>query len=164
MILTVVFGFIMLELLTVAWIDFKTAKISNKWILVNAVVSILLHVFLRNLYPLSWEVLLFPVGFIVIGFFLYLANIMGAGDSKFLASLFLIVPPEFHLPFFEKLVLSSICVGTLLFSYRIYKNSFALKAYFVSRYWAGIRETLKSRFSYAPVIFLAWVILGFNIW
>ncbi len=89
---------------------------------------------------------------------------MGAGDSKFLASLFLIIPPEFHLPFFEKLVVSTILVGTILFSYKVYKNSFELKAYFISRYWEGIRKTLKSRFSYAPVIFLAWVILGFKIW
>jgi prepilin peptidase CpaA len=162
--LSLVFSFVMLELLTVAWIDFKTEKISNKWILVNAVCAISLHIFARPLYPFSWEVLIFPLGFIVIGFFLYLLNVMGAGDSKFLASLFLIVPIEFHMPFFEKLVISSIAVGAILFSYRVYKNGPELKAYFVGHYWEGIRKTLQSRFSYAPVIFLAWIILGFNIW
>lgn len=162
--LTVVFSFVLLELLTVAWIDFKTEKISNKWIMVNTIAAILLHIFAQPLYPFSWEVLIFPVGFIVVGFFLYLLNVMGAGDSKFLASLFLIIPLEFHMPFFEKLVISSIAVGAILFSYRIYKNGAELKAYFVGHYWEGIRKTLQSRFSYAPVIFLAWIILGFKIW
>lgn len=159
-----VFSFVLLELLTVAWIDFKTEKISNRWILVNTAVAIMLHAFVRNLYPLSLEALVFPVGFIVIGFLLYLGNVMGAGDSKFLASLFLIIPLQFHIPFFEKLVISSIAVGALLFSYRVYKNGPELKAYFVGHYWEGIRKSLQSRFSYAPVIFLAWIILGFNIW
>ena len=164
MILSVVFTVILIELLTVAWIDFKTEKISNKWIFVNTLAALGLHLFARQLYPITWEILLFPVGFIVIGFFLYLLNIMGAGDSKFLASLFLIIPLEFHLSFFEKLVYSSIAVGTILFSYRIFKNSSDLKAFFVSQYWAGIRKSLQSRFSYAPVIFLAWIMTGFNIW
>ncbi len=162
--LTVVFVLILCELLTVAWIDFKTEKISNKWILVNTIAAVLLHAFARTLYPLSWEVLIFPVGFIVVGFFLYLLNVMGAGDSKFLASLFLIIPLEFHMPFFEKLIICSIAVGAILFIYRIYKNGSELKSYFMAHYWEGIRKTLKSRFSYAPVIFLAWIILGFNIW
>jgi prepilin peptidase CpaA len=164
LILTIIFALILCELLIVAWIDYQTEKISNKWVVLNAVASVILHASIRNLYPLSWEVLLFPVGFIVIGFFLYLLNIMGAGDSKFLASLFLIVPLEFHLLFFSKLIISTIVVGSVLLIIRFVKHGPQLKAYFLSHYWQGIKTTLKSRFSYAPVIFLAWIILGINIW
>lgn len=164
MILTVTFSLVLFELITVAWIDFKSEKISNKWILINCFASILFHLLARNLYPLDWGVFIFPVGFIVVGFFLYLMNVMGAGDSKFLASLFLVIPLEFHLPFFEKLVISTLLTGGILFLYRILVNGSKIKAYFLSRSWEGIREALKSRFSYAPVIFLAWIILGLNIW
>lgn len=164
MILAIVFALILLELVVVAWIDFKREKISNKWILVNLIASVGLHVLAGSLYPPSWEVLIFPLGFIVVGFFLYLLNIMGAGDSKYLASLFFVIPLEFHLLFFEKLVVSSLITGGILFLYRIFTNRSKLRSYFANNYWAGIRETIKSRFSYAPVICLAWIILGINLW
>ena len=164
MTLSIVFTIVLVELLVVAWMDFKLSKISNKWILVNLVASVLFHIVAGSLYPLSWEVIIFPTGFIVVGFFLYLLNVMGAGDSKYLASLFFIVPLEFHLLFFEKLVICSIITGTLLFLYRIYSNRVKLRSYFANSYWEGIRETIRSRFSYAPVICLAWIILGMSIW
>jgi prepilin peptidase CpaA len=107
---------------------------------------------------------LFPLGFIGIGFLLYLLNIMGAGDSKFLASLFLIIPLEFHLLFFEKLVISTVITGSVLITFKVFKNASTLKSYFISQYWKGIRDILKSRFSYAPVICVAWILLGFNLW
>jgi prepilin peptidase CpaA len=131
---------------------------------VNLIASISLHLTASTLYPLSWEVFIFPVGFIVVGFFLYLMKVMGAGDSKFLASLFLIIPLEFHLMFFEKLIISSIVTGTTLFLYRILINGSKLRSFLLAGHWEGVREILKSRFSYAPVVFLAWVILGFRIW
>lgn len=159
-----VFSLVLMELLVVAWIDFKTHKISNNWSLLNISLAVVLYFTLGTLYPLNWEVLFFPLGFIVIGFILYLMNIMGAGDSKFLASLFLLIPLEYHLLFFEKLVLSTIITGVFLLTYRIIRNSGKLKAYLISQYWEGVKVTLKSRFSYAPVIFMAWLILGLNIW
>lgn len=159
-----VFALVLLELLVVAWIDFKTHKISNNWSLLNISLGVVLYFTLGSLYPFSWEVLLFPLGFILIGFILFLMNIMGAGDSKFLASLFLLIPLEYHLLFFEKLVLSTIITGAFLLTYRIIRNSGKLKAYLISHYWEGVKLTLKSRFSYAPVIFMAWLILGLDIW
>lgn len=164
MILSLVFALILVQLLIVGWIDYKTEKISNKWIAVNIAVSVVLHLFVRSLYPLSWEVIIFPVGFIVVGFLLFLMNIMGAGDSKYLASLFLIVPLEYQIIFFEKLVLSTVFTGSILLLYKIITQRQKLKAFFISRYWGGIKETIQSRFSYAPVVTVAWILLGFNIW
>ena len=159
-----VFGTIFVELLLVAWIDFKTQKISNLWPLVNIVIAIILHITLKNYYPLAWETFIFPVGFIVIGFILFLLRIMGAGDSKYLASLFLIVPAEWHFLFFEKLILTTILIGSILLLFRVSKNYAQFKAYFISRYWVGLKELIKSRFSYAPVIFVAWILLGVDQW
>ena len=160
----IIFGIILAELLCVAGIDLKTQKISNKWALLNIVLSIAFHVIFSSLYPFSWEIFLFPVGFIVIGFFLFLLNIMGAGDSKYLASLFLIIPAEFHLLFFEKLLLATIFIGAVLLTFKVLKNFSQVKAYFISRYWAGIKQLIKSRFSYAPVILIAWLLLGGELW
>lgn len=164
MILTLIFSLVLLELIIVGWIDFKTEKISNYWVLFNLALSVIFHVILSDQYPFNFEVLLFPSGFIGIGFILYLMNIMGAGDSKFLASLFLIIPLEYHLMFFEKLVLSTIVTGSCLLLFRIIINGATLRAYYISRYWAGIKQTLKSRFSYAPVICVAWILMGINLW
>ena len=164
MTLGLIFGLILIQLIAVGWIDYRTEKISNNWVVLNIVVSVLLHVFLGNLYPLSWEVLIFPLGFIIIGFLLFLMHIMGAGDSKYLASLFLIIPLEYQILFFEKLVLSTIFTGSILLLYKIITHREKLKAYFISRYWGGIKQTIQSRFSYAPVVTVAWILLGFNIW
>lgn len=159
-----VFLLILCELLIVAWVDFKTCKISNKWILLNSLLALGFYLFLPEIYRFSWEIFVFPIGFIVGGFFLYLANIMGAGDSKFLASLFLMTPLEFHFSYFEKLAVSTIITGGILLLYRISINSGKLRAYLVNRYWEGIKATIKSRFSYAPVILLAWMLLGRTLW
>lgn len=164
MILAMIFAFVLLELTIVGWVDLKTEKISNRWVIFNFFLSLVFHLTLRELYPLSLEVLIFPSGFIGIGFILYLMNIMGAGDSKFLASLFLIIPLEYHWMFFEKLVLSTVVTGAFLLIFRIIRNRSTLKAYYFSHYWAGIKQTLKSRFSYAPVICVAWILMGFTIW
>ena len=161
---TYLFAFILAELLVVAYIDFKTKRISNLWAMGNMVVAGLLYSFYRNEYPLSFEVLLFPLGFLVIGFFLFVIGIMGAGDSKYLASLFLMTPPELHLPLFEKILLSTILVGALLLSFKIIKNFVKLKAYLLSHHWQGIKDIIKSRISYAPVILIAWVLLVIERW
>ena len=159
-----IFGLITLQLLAVAWIDLKTHKISNLWSILNIVLSIAFHIFIQSSYPLTWEILIFPLGFLVIGFFLFLMNIMGAGDSKYLASLFLLIPLELHLVFFERLLLSTILVGSFLLMMKVMKHFAQLRAYVINRYWSGIKGIIKSRFSYAPVILLAWIFLGVNLW
>jgi Flp pilus assembly protein protease CpaA len=107
---------------------------------------------------------MFPAGFIGLGFLLYLLNIMGAGDSKFLAGLFLIVPQKFHAIYFEKIVITTIISGFFLLFLKLIHNRFILRAYLLSGYWIGIFDLVKSRFSYAPVIATAWVLLGVDLW
>ena len=160
----IVFGLVLAELLAVAWIDLQTKKISNYWPLINLVVAVLLYIFMRDVYVLDWEVLIFPIGFIIIGFFLFLAHVMGAGDSKYIASLFLLVPTEYHFIFFEKLLSVTIVVGAVFLCFKIVRNFHQFRAYFLSRYWGGIKDLIKSRFSYAPVILIAWILLGVGQW
>lgn len=159
-----IFALIAIELMGVAWIDLRTKKISNFWSLLNIAAAAGLYLFLPQLYPFSWEIIFFPVGFIVIGFCFFLMGIMGAGDSKFLASLFLMIPVEYHLPFFEKLLLTTMVVGGLRLGFKLFKEFRKIKAYLWSQYWQGLKDTIRSRMSYAPVIFLAWLVLGMELW
>ncbi len=161
---TFIFCGILLELIMVAWLDVKTKKISNYWPLLNILLSLSVHSFFPVLYPVTWETLIFPIGWILIGFFLFLLKIMGAGDSKYLASLFLLVPLELHMVFLEKIILGTLLVGLILLSSKILRNFTKLKAYTFSSYWVGIKDTIRSHFSYAPVILLGWILLGVDQW
>jgi Flp pilus assembly protein protease CpaA len=141
------------QLAAVAWIDLRSKKISNYWPLINIVLATGLHV-LDPHFQLSWQLLLFPVGFIVIGFLLFLAGIMGAGDSKYLASLFLCLPTEQHFIFFERLIECTIVVGLINLALKVGRGV----------HWQGWKNLVKSNFSYAPVILLAWIFLGIRLW
>lgn len=159
-----IFYLLLAELLVVSWIDITKKKISNFWFLVNLALSLTFHFMFPESYPWEWEILIFPVGWIVLGFFLFLFNIMGAGDSKYLASLFLIIPLELHGPMFEKIVYSTLVVGLMMLTFKIAKDFQKIKAYAVITYWKGLVESLRSNFSYAPVILLAWILLGVQRW
>lgn len=156
----IVYSIILVQLLVVAWLDLKTKKISNYWVLSNMVAAPLLYYFLPD-YAFDWNLFLFPFGFIVMGFLFFLMGIMGAGDSKYLASLFLILPLEYHYSFFEKLLLSTMTVGSILLGWKLIKNFSRIRAFLLSQYWQGLKDVIKSKFSYAPVILLAWLMLRF---
>lgn len=115
-------------------------------------------------YPVTWEILIFPVGWIAVGFLLFLLGIMGAGDSKYLASLFLVVPLEEHVSFLEKIILCTLVVGGIILCFTIIRNFREFRAYTMTAYWGGIKSKIKSNFSYAPVILLAWILQGLELW
>jgi prepilin peptidase CpaA len=159
-----IYALFIVELLWVGWIDFKTKKISNLWSMFHLLLAGLLYGLQSSTYFYSWEVFIFPIGALIIGFLLFLANVMGAGDSKFLASLFLIIPLNAQSIFLQKLILSTVITGSILLGLRILKNWPMLRAYLLSRHWKGLKEMVGSRFSYAPVIGVAWILLGVELW
>jgi prepilin peptidase CpaA len=160
----IVFSLLMIELLIVSWIDFRTKKISNYWILFNLFLAFLLFLMGSHFYELNWSVFLFPLGFLGFGFILFLLNIMGAGDSKYLASLFFVTPFDYQFIFFEKIIISTLVIGTILLLMRFFRHRRELIAFSVNRHWKGIRDLIKSSFSYAPVISFAWILLGMELW
>ncbi len=158
------FFFIATQLLIVAFIDFKHKVISNRWHLLNIILAIFLYTSAPEGFQFEWQILVFPMGYILFGFLLFLVGVMGAGDSKYLASICLLIPLQFHFAFFEMLLLSTSCVGGCLLVYRLFKDFRKIQAYLLTRYWQGIKLIIKSEFSYAPVIFLAWILLGLKQW
>lgn len=161
---SIIFSSIACQLSVVAFLDLKEKKISNYWSLANLFLALLVYFLWQDQYLWSWEIFIFPLGFIFFGFILFLLNVMGAGDSKYLASLFLVIPVEFHIPFFEKILISTIIVALMNLIIKSIKNFHSLKSFLVSQYWPGIKDIFKSRMSYAPVILLAWFLLGFTLW
>lgn len=162
--ITWIFYLVLAELLVVSWIDIKKKKISNLWFPINVLLAVVFHFIFPAAYPWDWTTLIFPVGWILLGFLLFVINIMGAGDSKYLASLFLIIPLELHGPMFERVVYSTLVVGMVMLLFKIAKDFQKIKAYAFTTYWKGLVESIRSSFSYAPVILLAWLMLGAQQW
>ena len=156
------YTFLLIELLLVSYIDVRTKKISNLWSLAHIVLFLGLMFYTQD-YPTASH-FIFPLGMIVVGFVLFVFHIMGAGDSKYLASIFLLIPTPFHMLFMEKLLTVTIFVGTLLLIMRFVKSAAKIKAYLATFYFKALKKELHSRFSYAPVILVAWVLFGMTLW
>ncbi len=147
----------LIQLLIISGIDLKTRKISNWWIAVNLIIfGAALFIFPEN-YSLGLTTLIYPLGFILVGFPLFLLGIMGAGDSKFLAALFLIIPVGLQHTFFLKLIGSTISCALILLIIRVVRNYKLIMWIFKTAQWAELKQLKGSRFSYAPVILLAWL-------
>lgn len=156
------FGFLLLELLIVSFVDLRIKKISNLWSIGNVLLFLILCLAGGRWPDLSH--FLFPLGMIAAGFVLFLLHIMGAGDSKYLASLFLLIPTENQLLFFERLLLVTIFVGTILVLLKFTKKAAKIRAYLLTFYFRGLQQEIHSRFSYAPVILVSWILLGASLW
>jgi prepilin peptidase CpaA len=159
-----IFLIILLQLVIVSWRDIRDGKIRNYWALVNLVLGVIFYVAFSDLYDLGWQVLIAPVLTLVGGFVLFNLNIMGAGDSKYLASLFLVLPVDTHLEFFQRLVVFTLAVGALLLGKKLVSEFRELRGHLMTLHWGGLVAAIRSRFSYAPVMLLAWIALGFSRW
>jgi Flp pilus assembly protein protease CpaA len=158
-----IYSLILLELAIISFIDIRTKKISNFWSIGQLVAAVLLYISFDT-YQWSWTVLVYPLIWFVIGFGLFILGIMGAGDSKLIASLYFLIPLTLHHVMLEKILISTIVVGFMNFFIKIIKDFRTIKAYALSAYWQGFWVKMKSSFSFAPVVMLAWVLLGVQLW
>lgn len=147
--------YISLQISVVAWFDFKTLKISNLWSILNFVLYLLCPLILPELYSYQLSTWFIPVLFIIVGFVLFKLNIMGAGDSKYLFSLFLLIPPQHHDLMLLVLLQLTCGVGVIMLSWRIISKWEEFKLIFVSGV-GSFKSIMGSRFTYAPVIMLSW--------
>ncbi|MEA9354614.1 prepilin peptidase [Bacteriovorax sp. PP10] len=158
----VVYVFISIQLLFVAYIDFKTQKIANMWMLINFLFFCLLTIVFPTVYIWSFEAFVFPLAFLLVGFALYMAHIMGGGDSKYLSSLYILVPLNMQETVFTYLLYATILVGSTLLLFNILKNLDIIIIHFKMRDIAGIKKIFGKKFTYAPVIFIAWMWFGWQ--
>ena len=93
---------------------------------------------------------------------LFVLNIMGGGDSKYLSSLYLLVPLDFQESTFHYLLYATILVGSTLLLFNLLKNFDIIVVYSRTKDIAGIKRIFGKKFTYAPVIFIAWMWFGWQ--
>lgn len=158
----IVFIFISIQLLVVAYVDFKTRKISNLWILINFIFFCVLTFLFPKIYFWKFSVFLFSTAFLFVGFALFFMNIMGGGDSKYLASFYLLVPLQFQESVFLYLLYTTVIVGSSLLLFNALKNFDDILLLMKIGDVNGIKKIFGKKFTYAPVIFIAWMWFGWQ--
>lgn len=158
----IVFIFISMQLLVVAYVDFKTSKISNIWILINFIFFCVLTFLFPKIYVWNINALIFPLVFLLVGFTLFVMNIMGGGDSKYLASFYLLIPLGFQETVFLYLLYTTVIVGSSLLLFNALKNFDNIVLLVKVGDINGIKKIFGKKFTYAPVIFIAWMWFGWQ--
>ena len=158
----VVYIFLCVQLLVVAYIDFKFRKISNHWILINFIFFCLLTWVFPDLYVWSLKTMIIPLAFLLVGFALFALNIMGGGDSKYLSSFYLLIPVGFQDSVFLYLLYTTIIIGSSLLLFNLLKNFDMILLFVGTKNISGIKKIFGKKFTYAPVIFVAWVWFGWQ--
>jgi len=158
----VVFIFVSIQLLFVAYVDFKTKIISNNWVIINFLFFCLLSFIFPNLYVWQVRMFIYPLAFLFVGFGLFFLKIMGGGDSKYLSSLYLLVPYSFHENVFMFLLYTTVIVGSSLLVFNLIKNFDRILILAKTHDVVGIKKIFGKKFTYAPVIFISWMWFGWQ--
>ncbi|MBT3235453.1 MAG: hypothetical protein HN353_05855 [Bdellovibrionales bacterium] len=155
-----IYLYLLVELTIVSYIDFSLKKIHNWWPLINIALFIFLTFFLPADYRFSIQTLFFSFAWLIVGFTFFLARIMGAGDSKYLFSFYLLVPQGLQESAFTCLLYSTITVGSSLFIINAINNMDRLLIAFRLRDIGMVKGVFGKKFAFAPVILLSWVWFG----
>lgn len=161
--LLVVYVFLAIQVLSVAYYDFQTKKISNNWIIFNILLYLIFLMIFPAYYKFSFETFVWPIGFFVAGFLLFILKIMGGGDSKYLASFFLLIPVQLHEEAFLSLAVATILVGGSVFIKNLLNNTEKLITAWQTKDVSLVRGVFGKKFVFAPVIFISWMWFGWKI-
>ncbi len=158
-----VYLFILIELIVVSYGDIRTNKIPNLWSFLNLGAFATLLVVAPQYYSLEPQTFMYSGAFLFVGFILFLLNIMGGGDSKFLFTFFLLVPMPLQDRVFYYLLLSTVLIGTFLLIQNTLGNWNTLVNALKIKDIKTVKSCFGTKFSYAPVILVAWLWMGLSI-
>lgn len=157
-----IYIFIFLELLAVAYFDIKRKKIYNVWALINLLTFSLMLVSHPHFYALRIETFIFSLVFLGVGLALFAFKIMGPGDTKFLFSFFLLIPITLQEDYFFCLAFVTIVVGLSMLLTNLIENRAKLFHFFKTGDFFPLKQTLGKKFPFAPLIFISWVWFGWR--
>lgn len=157
------YTFIFIELLFITYIDIKYKKIANLWALTNIGIAIILFVLFPKIYPVTFDTFQYSIVFILVGFLLFMLKVMGGGDSKFLASFFLIVPLDRQDQVFIFLLIATVIIGIIFFIKNTFENREKLIQSFLDKDIKGVKSCFGTKFAYAPVILVTWILFGIDL-
>lgn len=160
----ILYLFVLVELLAVTFMDVKYKIISNYWLLLNMIFLFVLSNLFPQSYTLVWNHFLFSAAILCIGFFLFSIDIIGAGDIKYLTTLFLIIPSKDQKEIFLILNFTTIVVGFCLLIYKTATNFSQLQYAYYIKDRRLIQSIFHEKFSYSSVILLTWIIFGIKNW
>lgn len=158
-----IYLYLLCQLVSVSIIDIKINKIPNYFPLANVITYVAFLLLLPSKYYVDFNSLFASVAFIVVGFVLFLLKIMGAGDSKYLFSLFLLIPNYWHDHAVNNLLVSTMLIGSFSLATTVIKNAQTIRNYAMSGHFKGIKELIGSKFPFSPVILLSWLWFGWQV-
>ena len=153
--------FLLIELIAVAWIDFKYRKIANMWSILNLIIF-LLTFFLLEKGTFTIGHLYYPAIFFIVGFAFYTLRIMGGGDSKYLVSIYLLIPKIYHEGFLLSLLYVVVFIGITQFLYNSYVGRHLIFDFWKYRDTTYLKKCYGKKFPFAPLILLSWIIFFMN--
>ena len=159
----IVYIYLALQLLIVAYFDIQTRKIINWWPISNVLIYVMLVFLYPKYYAFSFQTFIWPIGFFVAGFLLFVLKIMGGGDSKYLASFYLMVPLQLHEETFISLAVATSLIAGSIFVKNILTNTDKLLIAWREKNIFYIKTLFGKKFAFAPVIFISWIWLGWKI-
>lgn len=158
-----IYFFLLIQLAAVSYLDILYKKISNVWFILNLILFVILTLFYSEFYKLNFNTLYFSLVFLLVGIFLFAVKIMGAGDSKYLVSFYLLVPVSLQEEAMIYLLYSTCLIGGGVFLYNLKKNWSKIKEAAIKRDIKTFKEQFGKKFAFAPVILLSWILLGWKI-
>ncbi len=158
-----IYIFLLIELLAVSYGDLKYQKISNLWAIFNLILFVILIFIFKETYSFSFDTWFYSIVFFGVGFLLFTLNVMGGGDSKFIASFFLLIPHDYQNKFFESLLWVTVTVGIVLIIVNTYKGRGILMEFLKYKKISSLKEVYGTKLTYAPVILASWLIFGYII-
>ena len=155
-----IYLFLLIQLSIISYLDLKWRRISNLWPLFNLVISIILFILFPKTYQFNWETFVYSFVFFWVGFIIYVLKIMGGGDSKYLASFFLLIPIPYQDPYLTILLSTTIIVGVYFLILNTSRGWNTVKHAFLTGQLQLLKNVYGRKFPFAPIILLSWLILG----
>jgi prepilin peptidase CpaA len=88
---------------------------------------------------------------------------MGAGDSKYLFSLFLIIPSSWHMMAMYSLTICTLSIGVFSLLTTLAKNYEKIYYHLSVSEVKSAMSCFDRKFPFAPVIFISWLLLGAHL-
>jgi prepilin peptidase CpaA len=152
--------FLMIQLIFVTYGDIKFKKIPNYWSLINLITFVVLAFLFPDIYELKLQTFFYSIVFISVGYALYILKIMGGGDTKFLATSYLVIPAKFQDQTFYLLAIVTTIIGAILFIHNTYRNWKVISDAIMIKDIKTFKNIYGRKFPFAPVILCSWIIYG----
>ena len=159
-----IYLFLILQLMIVSYVDIKIKKISNYWVLFNILIFTLFIFLFPGHYQFIFKTFILSFSLLVVGFVLFKLKIMGAGDSKYLSSFYLLIPLALQKEVLVYCLYSIMVAGCLILVFNTIRNFDKIIRAVKQSNMREITGIYGSKIPLIPVVFLSWMWFGIDFW